>query len=152
MIETPERPTTADETALRELFARLETAWNAGDGTAYSECFTPDSDYVTFEGGHLRGRQANAASHQKLFDSFLKGSKLTGRITDLRFITADVAVLHATGNVRLRWQARPAAGRESIQTYVAVKREGTWQFAAFHNTRILRRDLYHFLGLILGQR
>ncbi len=152
MIQNLDRPHATEETALRELFSRLETAWNAGNGTAYGECFTLDSDYVTFEGGHLQGRQANAASHQKLFDSFLKGSKLSGQIEDIRFIAPDVAVLHVTGNVRLRWQARPAAGRESIQTYVAVKRDGAWQFAAFHNTRILRRDWYHFLGMILGQR
>jgi uncharacterized protein (TIGR02246 family) len=144
--------TTADETALHALFARLEHAWNAGDATAYSQCFTPDSDYITFEGGHLQGRHANAEAHQKLFETFVKGSKLTGQIKDIRFLTPDVAVLHATGNVRLRWQSRPAPGRESIQTYVAVKRDGTWRFAAFHNSRIAQRDWYHYLGLMLGRR
>jgi uncharacterized protein (TIGR02246 family) len=151
MTQTPEPPTRT-ELALHELFARLERTWNAGDATAYSECFTPDCDYITFEGGHLQGRNENAHAHQKLFDTFLKGSKLEGRIKDIRFLTPDVAVLHATGNVRLRWQSRPAPGRESIQTYVAINRDGVWQFASFHNSRILQRDWYHYLGLILGRR
>ena len=144
--------TTSTESALHELFNRLEHTWNAGDATAYGECFTPDCDYITFEGGHLQGRNENAKAHQQLFNTFLKGSKLEGRIKDIRFLTPDVAVLHAIGNVRLRWQSRPALGRESIQTYVAVKRNGIWQFAAFHNSRILQRDWYHYLGLILGRR
>jgi uncharacterized protein (TIGR02246 family) len=152
MTRTLEPPITTDETAIRELFTRLEETWNAGNATAYGECFTPDSDYITFEGSHLQGRAANIESHRKLFDTFLKGSKLTGQIKDIRFLSPDVAVLHATGNVQLRWQARPAPGRESIQTYVAVKRDGTWRFTAFHNSRILQRDWYHYLGLILGRR
>jgi uncharacterized protein (TIGR02246 family) len=152
MTRTLEPPITTDETAVRELFSRLEHAWNAGDTTAYGECFTPDSDYITFEGVHLQGRRANAEAHQKLFDIFLKGSKLTGRIEGIRFLAPDVAVLHATGNVQLRWQSRPAPGRESIQTYVALKRDGAWRFTAFHNSRILQRDWYHYLGLILGRR
>jgi uncharacterized protein (TIGR02246 family) len=152
MTQTLEPPITTDETAIRELFTHLEETWNAGDGIAYSQCFTTDSDYVTFEGGHLQGRRANAESHQQLFSTFLKGSKLKGQIKDIRFLSPDVAVLHATGNVQLRWQARPAPGRESIQTYVAVKRDGAWRFTAFHNSRILQRDWYHYLGLILGRR
>ncbi len=100
--------TTSTESALHELFNRLEHTWNAGDATAYGECFTPDCDYITFEGGHLQGRNENAKAHQQLFNTFLKGSKLEGRIKDIRFLTPDVGVLHATGNVRLRWQSRPA--------------------------------------------
>jgi uncharacterized protein (TIGR02246 family) len=149
-LETPE--IASDETAIRQLFMNLEHSWNAGNAPAYGECFTPDSDYITFEGGHLQGRAANANAHQKLFETFLKGSKLQGQITDLRFLAPDVAVLHATGNVKLRWQSRPAPGRKSIQTYVAVKQNGLWRFAAFHNARIAQRDWYHYLGLILGKR
>ncbi len=152
MTRTLEPTTKTDETAIHELFTRLEETWNAGNATAYGECFTPDSDYITFEGGHLQGRDANADAHRELFKTFLKGSKLEGRISDLRFLGSDVAVLHATGNVKLRWQSRPAPGRESIQTYVAVKHDGTWRFTAFHNSRILQRDWYHYLGLMLGRR
>jgi uncharacterized protein (TIGR02246 family) len=153
MTRTLETPAIAsDETAIRQLFMNLEHAWNAGDAIAYGACFTEDSDYVTFEGGHLQGRAANTNAHQKLFETFLKGSKLEGQITDLRFLASDVAVLHATGNVKLRWQSRPAPGRKSIQTYVAVKQNGMWRFAAFHNARIAQRDWYHYLGLILGKR
>jgi uncharacterized protein (TIGR02246 family) len=152
MARTLDPPAKTDETAIRQLFTRLEEAWNAGDATAYGECFTPDSDYITFDGSHVQGRDANADAHRKLFETFLKGSKLTGQISDLRFLSPDVAVLHATGNVKLRWQSRPAPGRESIQTYVAVKQDGAWRFAAFHNSRILQRDWYHYLGLILGRR
>jgi hypothetical protein len=37
------------------------------------------------------------------------------------------------------------AGRDSIQTLVAVKRDGAWRFTAFHNNRIQRRNALHYL-------
>ena len=36
----------------------------------------------------------------------------------------------------MRGKSEPAPERDSIQTLVAVKRNGEWLFAAFHNTRV----------------
>jgi uncharacterized protein (TIGR02246 family) len=142
-----------DEAAIRQLFQNLVTSWNKGDGTAYASQFTEDSDYIAFDGTHLKGRKANAESHQKLFDTFLKGSTLEEqRITDLRFLTPDVALLHMVGTVKLSWQKKPAPGRSSIQTLIAVKQNGEWKFAAFQNTRIQKRNWLMNLMLILGRK
>jgi uncharacterized protein (TIGR02246 family) len=141
-----------DEAAIRHLFQNLVTSWKKGDGTAYAAQFTEDSDYIAFDGTHFKGRKANADNHQKLFDTFLKGSTLEGQgIEDLRFLTPEVALLHMTGTVKLRWQKKPAPGRLSIQTLVAVKQNGEWKFAAFHNTRVQRPNLLHRLLLMLGR-
>jgi uncharacterized protein (TIGR02246 family) len=142
-----------DEVAIRQLFENLVTSWNKGDGEGYAAQFTDDSDYIAFDGTHFKGRKANADNHQKLFDTFLKGSTLEQqRVTDLRFLSPDVALLHMVGTVKLKWQKRVAPGRFSIQTLVAVKQNGAWKIAAFHNTRIQKRNWLMNLLLLLGRK
>jgi uncharacterized protein (TIGR02246 family) len=148
----PKTSYSADEGAIHELFQKSIEAWKRGDSEAYAAQFTEDSDYVAFDGTHLRGRQANAQSHKKLFDTFLKDSEVQGYIKNLRFLTPDVAVLHAVGGIRLRWQSRVSPGRVSIQTFVVVKRDGVWRFTAFHNCRVQRRNRFQLLMLLLGRR
>lgn len=155
VLEQAASPATraADEAEVHQLFQRLIACWNCGDGHTYAALFTEDSDYVAFDGTHFRGRQANAQNHQKLFDTFLKGSTLEGQGIDrLRFLTPDVALLHTTGTVKLRWQSKPAPGRRSIQTLVVVREPEGWRFAAFHNTRIQKRTLVGTLLLMLGKK
>jgi uncharacterized protein (TIGR02246 family) len=87
----------SDEHAIRELLDRQAMGWAAGDADAYASVFTPDADYVTFLGSHYKGRAAIAASYAPLFKKFLKGSRLGFEITQLRFLTPDVALIHAKG-------------------------------------------------------
>lgn len=152
-VTVPAASRAEDEGSVRQLFQQLIACWNRGDGQAYAALFTENSDYVAFDGTHFRGRQANADNHQKLFDTFLKGSTLEGQGIDrFRFLTPDIVLLHATGTVKLRWQSKPTPGRRSIQTLVAVREGEGWRFAAFHNTRIQRRNPLGTLLLMLGRK
>jgi uncharacterized protein (TIGR02246 family) len=126
----------AAEAPVRALFARMAEAWDANDADAYAALFTEDSDYVAFDGTRQRGRAQNAASHHLLFATVLRGSRLRGEGESVRFLRADVAILHAVGAVLLPWQDDIAPRRLSRQTLVAVRREGRWQIAAFHNPRV----------------
>ena len=127
---------TADEPAIRDLFRRLLDDWGRGDGEAYGSRFTEDADYVAFDGSHTRGRSDIAASHQQLFDKYLKGTRLTGRIDSVRFLGPDTALVHAVGGTVMHGQTQPSPERDSIQTLVAVRRDGEWYFTAFHNSRV----------------
>jgi uncharacterized protein (TIGR02246 family) len=69
------------------------------DAEAYASVFTPDADYVTFLGSHYKGRAAIAASYAPLVKKFLKASRLEFEITQPRFLTPDVALVHAKGAV-----------------------------------------------------
>jgi uncharacterized protein (TIGR02246 family) len=125
-----------EEAKIRTLFETLLGDWCRGDGEAYGSRFTEDADYVAFDGSHTKGREDIAASHQQLFDRFLKGTRLTGRILSIKFPSPDVALVHATGGTIMPGKTKPSPERDSIQTLVAV-REGTeWRFAAFHNCRV----------------
>jgi uncharacterized protein (TIGR02246 family) len=93
--------------------------------------FTEDGDLVGFDGTYLRGRDDIAPFHEQPFDKWLKGSRLVGKVQDVRFLAPDVAVMHAVGRTILRGKSEPAPGRDSIQTLVATKHAGELQFAAF---------------------
>lgn len=128
-----------DLKAIQLLFNKLGESWNRGDGGAYGECFMEDADYVTFTGQHLKGSKQIAEVHQWLFDKMLKGSTMVSSAAssiEPRFISPDVAIVHAIGEVRLAEPSQDHNERESINTNVVVKQNGEWKITAFHNCRI----------------
>jgi uncharacterized protein (TIGR02246 family) len=121
-----------DERAVRALLARLVDAWARGDAEAYADCFTEDSDYVTFNGIHLRGREENREIHAALFRGVLKNTKIDAPVTDLAFLSPEVAVVHTAGSAR----------GKSLQTFVIMKRDRQWRIRAFQNTRVRRFSVW----------
>lgn len=124
----------ADERAVRALFAANTAAWDAGDARAFAATFTEDAEYVTWFGRHYTGRDSIESSHAALFTSYLKGSRLDGEITRLRFLTPEVAVVDGRGAL-LKGKSRRNRRNTKDYVYVAVRRAGTWRFATFHNTK-----------------
>jgi uncharacterized protein (TIGR02246 family) len=127
---------TDSDAALKTLFERMCTAWTAGDAIAYGDCFTEDSDYVSYDGTLARGRESMVDNHDKLFKGVLDGSALVGEVEDIRYLTPDVAVMHATGSVQMPWRSTLPKGRLSRQTLVAVNTDDGWRIAALHNGRV----------------
>jgi uncharacterized protein (TIGR02246 family) len=126
----------ADEREIRALHRRMLDAWEAGDGEAFAAPFSDDALFVGFDGSVTRGRDQIASTHQELFDRWLKGSRLVEERTEVRFLGADVAIVHAVGGTVMRGKSEPAPERDSIQTLVAVRQAGGWSFVSFQNTRI----------------
>ena len=141
-------PRSRDEDALRDLYARMMAGWNQGSGAAFAAAFAEDGDQVAFDGTHYRARARIASAHQELFDKWLKGTRLVGRVTDIRFLSPDIALLHAVGGTVARGKSAPAPERDSIQTLVATRENGAWHLAAFQNTRL--RPIGPGLGSILA--
>ncbi len=115
-----------DETAIRALLARLYKAWVDGDGAAYGQCFVERSDYITFNGMHLRGRAENTALHSALFRGVLKGTTLAAEIKSIDLLSSGIALVLTEGSGR----------KKSHQTYVLVKFGGEWLIRWFQNTRV----------------
>lgn len=132
------------EEAIRQVFAKLTDAWNAGDAKTYASYLTEDCDYVTYAGQHIKGRQANEQVHHDLFTSWaLKGSTLHpgSEQPTISFLSNTIALMHSTGTVQLRFQKKPPLDRLSIQTTVLVNVEGEWKIRAFHNGRVQKPGL-----------
>jgi uncharacterized protein (TIGR02246 family) len=125
-----------DDRDLRALFDRMCAAWTAGDAEDYAACFTEDCDYVSFDGYRAHGRESVVTSHGKLFAGVLYGSALVGEVDDIRHLDGDVAVVHATGSVRVAWRRKLPRRRLTRNTITAVRTPDGWLAAAIHNGRI----------------
>lgn len=123
----------ADEDAIRTLIDQQVNGWEAGDPEAYANVFTQDADYVTFLGTHHKGRAAIAASYVPLFRRLLKRTRLQIDVSSIRFLTPDVALIHAHAAVAKKLRRRGRRGTR-VNTSVAVRLDGRWLLAASQNT------------------
>src|SRR5829696_7763013 len=96
-------------------------AWTDGDARAYGACFTPDADYVSYDGTHAAGRAPMVANHDRLFRGVVAGSALVGEVESIRYLRPDVAIVHANGSVLMPWRRKLPRRRFSRQTLVAVR-------------------------------
>jgi uncharacterized protein (TIGR02246 family) len=126
----------ADAAEIRNLYVATMDGWNRGSGEAFAAAFEDDLDFVAFDGTRFRGREELVRFHDPLFKTHLRGTRLVGDVTDVRFLGSDVAVLHARGGTIMRGRSVPSPERDSLQTLVAAKRDGQWRFIAFQNTRV----------------
>ena len=118
-----------DDDQISALFEQMCRAWTAGDAVAYGRCFTPDCDYVSFDGYREQGRDAMVESHDRLFRGVLFGSALVGQVESIRHLADGVAVMHATGSVLVAWRKRLPKRRLTRNTIVAVRGPGGWRCA-----------------------
>ena len=121
-----------DKATIRSLYEQMIDGWNKGSGQIFAAPYTDDSDFIGFDGTYLKGRQE---IHQMIFDKFLKGSRLVGKIRSIRFVTEDVAVMIAVGGTMMAGQSDIEPERNSIHTLVAIKRDARWYLTAFQNSR-----------------
>jgi uncharacterized protein (TIGR02246 family) len=119
----------------RGIAARLEQAWNAGDGEGFAAPFTEAADFVDLRGTHHHGRAEIAEGHVGIFGSIYRDSRITYVVTGARAIGTEVIVAHSTGHLAV--PAGPLAGeRDAVQTLVIAREDGAWKVTAFHNTLV----------------
>jgi uncharacterized protein (TIGR02246 family) len=61
--------------------------WNHGTGAAFADPLAADVDFVAFDGTYFKGRDAIVAFHDPLFKTHLRGSRLVGEVTTVRFLS-----------------------------------------------------------------
>lgn len=125
----------ADEAAIRENVRQLEAGWNAKSGAQFAKPFAADADYVVINGMYIKGQEAIAEGHQRIFDTIYKVSTLSLSVKQLRMLRPDVAVVHVTGTNKVPRGAETQT-TEAIITLLMTKESGAWKIAAFHNTEV----------------
>ncbi|MFI5536389.1 SgcJ/EcaC family oxidoreductase [Nocardia sp. NPDC051900] len=124
--------TSTDTAAIRALIERSRQAWDRGDGAAYGACFTDDATDITYVGTVYHGGAEIGRAHQALFDSFLKGMRLTVDIVEIRCYGPDAAVVVTRGESSKR---RPGK-LGKLATYTVVRdTDGQWRIAAVQKTQ-----------------
>ena len=124
-----------DEIAIRANVEQLVKGWNMKSGAEFAKPFAEDSDYVVINGMHVKGRAANAAGHQQIFDTIYKNTSLTLVVERIRFLRPDVAVAHVLAETKTP-QGDSARTNNARITMVMTKNNGKWEIAAFQNTQI----------------
>jgi len=138
-----------DERALRALVARLEAAWNAGDARAWAADMAEDVYLTSVLGDRYNGRELLESGHRHVFSTIYKESRLTLTIEMIRFIRADVALVHLHQRLLSRLPATAVAStaRQRMLTedmhetlarasLVAVKESSAWQILSLQNTAV----------------
>lgn len=121
----------ADEIAMRENVKQLETGWNTKSGALFAKPFAEDADYVVINGMYVKGRAAIEAGHQRIFDTIYKDTRITMTVKQVRFLRADVAVVHVSGH---RDGPTAELKHDAMLTLVMTKEKQGWVIAAFQNT------------------
>lgn len=112
--------------------ADLTAAWAVQDAEAYGGGFTEDATYTTFAGTYYSGREDIVRSHAALFDEVLADTQLADRFLELRFLTAEVAVLTTRGD---NYEGDDPGELTKVQTYTLVRDGQEWKVASFQNTQ-----------------
>ncbi|ESY56094.1 hypothetical protein X745_06045 [Mesorhizobium sp. LNJC374B00] len=151
----------ADRVAVTQLVKGFDTAWNRHDMQAFGTLFADDAEFVNVVGMWWRGRNAIQAAHAHthatflknsvlVWDiasliqaahahthaTFLKNSVLVWDIASLRFLGAEVALVHVRWRMTGHLDPSGAIGapRQGILSLVTVKSPAGWRIAAVQNT------------------
>jgi uncharacterized protein (TIGR02246 family) len=123
-------PDVLDDT-IDDCLARMVSAWDAGDASAYAAEFTEDASYVIYVGLTYFGRAAIERAHVPVFEKWQKGSRMAIRVLERRMLDRRTAVVVTEGGIGKRGRIHP----NKVQTFTMVWAEDRWRCAAFQNTK-----------------
>jgi uncharacterized protein (TIGR02246 family) len=123
----------ADEAVMRENVKQMETGWNTKSGALFAKPFAEDADYVVINGTYIKGRAAIEVGHQRIFDTIFKDTTITLTVKQIRFLRADVAVVHVSGQ---RVGPTKDLVEDAMMTVMMTKEKQGWTIAAFQNTSV----------------
>jgi uncharacterized protein (TIGR02246 family) len=130
---SPAQAAQFEETEVRALYRQMLSAWNRRRADAIAELFAEDGDAIGCDGSEFKGRAEIASVHRQIFDDHRTGA-FVGKVRSVRFLNSEVAVLCAVAGMVMPGHSDLEPDRNSVQTLVAVKRDGQWRAAVFQNT------------------
>jgi uncharacterized protein (TIGR02246 family) len=81
---------------------------------------------------------ASDIAGRELFATVVAGTHLEGGVRFVRLLSPDIGVIHAWARyTNLPGIDQPTPGRDSMQLFVAVKRDAAWRAQAMQNARQL---------------
>lgn len=130
---TTTAPSDADREAVASVPERIVAAWAKQDAKAFANVFT-DEGTMILPGIFQKGRADIEAFMAAGFAGPYRGSQVTGEPIDLRFHGPEDAVVVTKGGVLAKGQTELTPAQTVHATWVVVKKGGTWQLAAYHNS------------------
>ena len=95
------------EQIARDVLARLEAAWNAGDGSAFGAPYREDASFVAIRGELSHGEEI-AAGHAQILASIYQGSTNRMELLEAQRLSDDVILATSATPSRRRTVRWPA--------------------------------------------
>jgi uncharacterized protein (TIGR02246 family) len=118
-----------------DLFARLESAWNRADGSAFGGAFTDDGDFVDIRGVHHHGADVIGKGHEAILASTHAGSVVRYEVEAARQLEAGTVLALVAATLDAPTGPLQGTNRSRI-TAVITARDGRWAITGFHNTLV----------------
>jgi uncharacterized protein (TIGR02246 family) len=115
-----------------ELLARVGAAWAANDADASADLYTPDAT-VTTAGSSMVGRDAIRGFLAGAFAGHMRGTSLSDEHQQIRLVGDDVAIVTSRSAVVQPGEDFVRPDMLRLATWVAVRTDGTWLVASYHN-------------------
>jgi uncharacterized protein (TIGR02246 family) len=119
--------------SVRACFYHLLAAWNAQDAEAYAVIFVEQGNLVGFDGSIVNGRN-EIGSHLSLIFKDHVTARYVAKVREIRHLAPSVVLLRAVAGMVPPGKSAINPDLNAVQTLVAVKENGEWQVAVFHNT------------------
>jgi len=126
----------ADSTAVKQVVASYDNAFNQHDAHAVGALFAEEGDFTNMRGASKHGRKDIEQNYGNLFAGGLKSSHRTDTVKNVRFLTSEIAQVDAdwemTGTKAADGSDNPT--RKGYLDWVVAKVNGQWLIVVFHES------------------
>lgn len=113
---------------------RLVAAWARNDAAGVADVFTEDGILILPGDVYKKGRDEVRSFMAAAYAGPFKGTGVTGRPVDLRFVSDDVALIRTHGGILAAGETEIAPELAVRSTWVTVRKNGQWYLAAYQNS------------------
>lgn len=113
---------------------RLVAAWARNDAAGVAEVFTDDGIMILPGDVYKQGPVEIQAFMAAAYAGPFKGTGVTGKPVDVRFVADDVALLRTHGGILAPGETQIDPELAVRSTWVVVKRGDKWQLAGYQNS------------------
>ncbi|GGU98180.1 SgcJ/EcaC family oxidoreductase [Actinomadura sp. LOL_016] len=126
-------PSASDPAAVAALTQRVVAAWAHQDAEGFAGVFTEDGTMI-LPGVYRKGREEIRAYMADAFAGQYKGTQVTGKPLDMKFLAPDAALLLTQGGVLAAGESEVSDEQSIRASWLAVKRDGEWRLTAYQNS------------------
>jgi uncharacterized protein (TIGR02246 family) len=126
--------TSAKEKEALSVPLRLVGAWAKNDAEGVANVFIEDGVMILPGDVYKTSREEIHAFMAAAYAGPFKGSGVTGRPVDVRFVSEDVALLRTHGGILAAGETEIDPELAVRSTWVVVKKNGEWKLAAYQNS------------------